>query len=327
MTHDYCVFMCNWHPLWGLVFAHPYHPYGRRDRIFAMIVGLTEALLGAVIFAQSRGCAGNLKRDYELFRWTALPILVQDALLQRVAVLDAVLAGAQRDVAGDLAGCLAASARCFLSFLFIVSCFVLLLLHVIWEDFSTGRLIPFSHEVDARASLWSRAFPMWLEIVLQWHVGWLPIHFLLPGLGFFWRWKAEKRERDYNRLLRDMRDAEDSLELAAVSWTSSDATAVSASALQGRWIMHRGRQPEEIHVRGTKFLDGMSLVIIDEDATLNYKLADGTKCWLASCTAGLRKEVVWSTDSSKCPTILWQQQEADVNSVRTMRTVSTRSAT
>jgi hypothetical protein len=51
--YDYIFFVCNWHPIIGILFCHPNHPWTKRERFLMMLVSMCITLVPAAFIGKT----------------------------------------------------------------------------------------------------------------------------------------------------------------------------------------------------------------------------------------------------------------------------------
>lgn len=194
---DWIFFVLQWHPLLGVFFCHPAHPYSKRERIAVLIFECAATLLPSallVLCSEAAEKGGIVDKDHEeklshglILVCVTLPVAIVELLLYQLAIVDVYIK--DRDLIPSwriddycLTG-LAIIARgifcCFVSMTIFYAVFVAMLSDIIM--LSTG------HPVGALLH------PFVVSRLQSW-ILWFFIWTFLPYLGFISAWSKERRE-------------------------------------------------------------------------------------------------------------------------------------
>lgn len=175
---DYVFFVLNWHPLLGMFFSHPAHPWSKVERIATFVFSCCLSMLPSALVVHFTEEAGH--KDYEgilVFGMVTLPVLIWEIALYWIVVGDAFCKGK-----GCIHNCCAAIFRCYQKC--CLCCSALFSLGIFGLSLMLMELV--------KAPWYALLKPLAISRVQSW-VTWFPIWTFLPCLGFLWGWCEERR--------------------------------------------------------------------------------------------------------------------------------------
>jgi len=181
---DMLFFYCNWHPLLGMLFSHPCHPWAKKDRFVTFIVSCSLTALPAAVVAHLACETGNATGHHEvevvgmgiIFVFVTLPVMIFEVALYWIAIIH--IYGQGGGLCGKgLVGCSTAIGKCCFCAGLVLSAFMLgiCFIYVMYVNLDLVELVR----------------PFMVSRVQSW-VLWFPIWFFLPCLGYLHVWYMEK---------------------------------------------------------------------------------------------------------------------------------------
>lgn len=191
---DYCFYLVNYHPLLGMFFAHPQHPWSCKERVTTFIVSsalrlVPSAMVVWLIMKIDDEIEDNkdvLQEWYVdhliVFGCVTMPVSMFEIFMYQLGVLDTWCRGRGRGSRGrQFCDCLANAMKALR--IFCISFALAMALMV----FAMSIIIIAATE----APLGSLMKPFLLAEVQSWVV-WLPLYFFMPCKGFLHRWCKER---------------------------------------------------------------------------------------------------------------------------------------
>mmetsp|Transcript_28426 Transcript_28426/g.88406 ORF Transcript_28426/g.88406 Transcript_28426/m.88406 type:complete len:278 (-) Transcript_28426:140-973(-) len=174
---DYVFFVANWHPILGLVFCHPNHPWSKLERLEMFLISLAITLVpSAAIGAYFDEDPRWLRSKHALiFAFVTVPDIVVGVVLYQLSIADTRCP--------NLCGkCLDLTKKCCIVQVAFAGAVSVAVAYVILSQKNVSWTNLFVPLVEGR--LWSFLiwFPMWLVLPCQ--------------LGFLDLWCSERRAAD-----------------------------------------------------------------------------------------------------------------------------------
>lgn len=195
---DYIYFVCQWHPVLGILLSHPNHPWSKAERFGMFVISVAYSVIPSAVIAESEiGCMDKLK-DYPVetsaealvktsaealclgavksgaVLFITLPNIVLGVILYQLAIADTRCPACNRGCGGALTGL---KKCCFSCTLFIAM------------GLSIGAYFILK---SFNAPIVDLARPLVYGLVLSWAT-WFPLFLLLPFIGFVHEWWMEKK--------------------------------------------------------------------------------------------------------------------------------------
>jgi uncharacterized membrane protein YsdA (DUF1294 family) len=219
---DYRFFVCNWHPLLGMFFSHPMHPWSKLERLamFACSACLSLVPIALQIQGGTKGelrNTGNAAAALKLFLLVSLPLMLWELVAYRMSIMDIYCMGKHE--------CIAKCARIIKNCVLVLSliggvfCAVVAIVYIMPKaDEPMPKL--FMGLIVSRVQMW---------------IVWFPLYLLIPFLGFVPVWCQEKSRVDEVKI--SMEDVE--------AQTCPDGVAEVASTPQKTLCTICGKTREE----------------------------------------------------------------------------------
>mmetsp|Transcript_9317 Transcript_9317/g.16162 ORF Transcript_9317/g.16162 Transcript_9317/m.16162 type:complete len:261 (-) Transcript_9317:120-902(-) len=168
---DLLFFICNWHPLIGIILSHPNHPWTKRQRLSMMLLSLSITMVPSAYI----GIYHILweERLFYTILFVTLPDTVLGAILYQLSIAET-----RRwcGLCAPLWTCIRQCLFCItltLGGLSTCICYVIL-------------------QVEGETRWGKMLEPLFFGLALS-YITWLPLHLVLPcKLGFFSNWCAEQ---------------------------------------------------------------------------------------------------------------------------------------
>jgi len=177
---DWIFFVCQWHPLLGILLCHPYHPWTKADRLKMFIISTALTMIPAI--AVSKWVANNLPEDNEAARKTATKI----GTLLFVTIPDIIIGVVLYQLSIANTRCPVCS--CWESISkFCNNCFLCIGL----TSCGISYLMLKDHPNDLLEALKPLAYGKGYSLAT-----WFPIWYLLPCVGYWLVWRGERLEAE-----------------------------------------------------------------------------------------------------------------------------------
>merc|ERR1711879_130869 len=91
---DFFFFVCQWHPLIGILMCHPNHPWSKRDRIQMTVISLCLTMIPAVWVGQryegqkDSNPLAKFERTTETIFLITIPDIIYGVLLYQLSIAD-----------------------------------------------------------------------------------------------------------------------------------------------------------------------------------------------------------------------------------------------
>jgi len=170
---DYFFFVGNWHPFFGMLLSHPYHPWTKKERFLTFFVSCSITMLPVALFTKNLTQNGQSELEVVavqigIFMGITLPVMLVEVALYWLSIGDIFCkGGCCAEIVGGLKNCCLCVSLCISAICLLVS--------YVWMEGQdpVGLIKPF---------LISRC---------QSYVTWFPIWFILPCMGFAHCWSME----------------------------------------------------------------------------------------------------------------------------------------
>jgi len=83
---DYLFFVCNWHPMLGMLFCHPNHPWTKTERVLMFAISLAISIIPSAVIASSVSNAAASTSATLLF--VTLPNIIVGVVLYQLSIAD-----------------------------------------------------------------------------------------------------------------------------------------------------------------------------------------------------------------------------------------------
>lgn len=188
VVRDYLFFVAQWHPLLGICYSHPAHPWSKDQRLIMLLVTvavttLPSARLMRILDASGGDDETQIATHLEIFAHITLPVMLGECALYRLAVLDLYCKGRRGPccrVCGRLVQCMQ---RC---------CFLAALIFSGLMLFASSCLLLGSSLMGGNSLLGGLRLIM-VSCIQSW-ITWFPIWLVLPYVGFLHYWHIEQRQ-------------------------------------------------------------------------------------------------------------------------------------
>lgn len=193
MWKDYWYFVANWHPLFGICFAHPAHPWKREQRLVTLVMTIAMTALLPALRAwllHHTATSGDkepspeelhgpvilwLVSQWKIFTHVTIPVMLWQAALYRLSILD-LYCKDRRDPCCQFLAVLVQTIRRW--------CFLISLVFA-------GMMMMTSFFMVLGRFLFVR--PIATSLVQSW-IAWFPIWLFLPYVGFVHSWRSEQSQ-------------------------------------------------------------------------------------------------------------------------------------
>lgn len=192
---DYVFFVCQWHPLLGMCFSHPAHPWNKCERFLTFVLSLCLTVLPVELLLHE--IEGNTELEKHSF-WITLtmvtfPVMIFESLLYWISIGDIFCKGK--------GCCCDALSKVFQCFKNCCLCFsVVLALAIAASSYQLAKQYGLRGRDLIRPTLLSRT---------QSWILWFPINLFVPIIGFLPVWCMEARQTPEER---DAYDDDDELD-------------------------------------------------------------------------------------------------------------------
>mmetsp|Transcript_38265 Transcript_38265/g.82761 ORF Transcript_38265/g.82761 Transcript_38265/m.82761 type:complete len:257 (-) Transcript_38265:415-1185(-) len=175
LGRDLWFFIGNWHPFLGLFFSHPLHPWGKRERIFALVASCCFNLLLSTLFTKVAHADDwdQASRSLVLFICVTLPVMVFEVIFYWLSIGDVFCQGGPLHCCAQFVRCAKYVCGCctaVFALATLLSSYILLTrnqLDAVGRPFAVSRMTTY--------------------------VLWLPLWMVLPFVGFCHCWGSESR--------------------------------------------------------------------------------------------------------------------------------------
>eukprot|EP00928_Gymnodinium_smaydae_P042588 TRINITY_DN28651_c0_g1_i1.p1 TRINITY_DN28651_c0_g1~~TRINITY_DN28651_c0_g1_i1.p1 ORF type:complete len:250 (-),score=25.75 TRINITY_DN28651_c0_g1_i1:55-804(-) len=168
---DYVFFVCNWHPLLGIILCHPNHPWSKMERLSMTLISLAICMVPSAVIGKSYPGHHVLSLPLTVL-FVSIPDFVCGVILYQVSIAETRCPA--------LAPCFQCLTHCLMCIAFSFGLLSSLICASILHDgSSTHWATMLGPLVYGKAISYLTWFPLWL---------------LLPcNLGFLSLWNAEKQ--------------------------------------------------------------------------------------------------------------------------------------
>lgn len=178
LCKDYWFFVCNWHPLLGLLMSHPAHPWSKLERLATFMFSACFSLMPIALQLQG-GRRGKLKgNDAEaqakLLLYVSLPLMLWEFALYWINIMDIYCRGR----------CFEKCGRAFKNIILLIS----VAGGAFFAWIAIAVILPEADEPLSRllGKLLNSRVQMWIV--------WFPLYFFAPFIGFLPVWCKEKKK-------------------------------------------------------------------------------------------------------------------------------------
>jgi len=168
---DYFFFVCNWHPLVGMFFCHPNHPWSKRERLTMTLISLSVTMVPSAMIGTTFAADAAAKKLF-----TILGVTIPDAVIGVILY--------QLSIADSRYGC----HMCAPLWSCLRSC--LMCMALVGGVVSTAACYTILHADGV--THWDKMFgPLATGIAVS-YLTWFPLWLIIPcQLGFISNWSAE----------------------------------------------------------------------------------------------------------------------------------------
>lgn len=188
VSRDYLFFVAQWHPLLGICYSHPAHPWRKDQRLIMLLltisfITLPTARLLKILDASGKEDETQVASHWEIFAHVTVPMMVWECALYRLAVLDLYCKGRKGAccrLCGKLVQCMQKccfSVAVIFSGMMILASFCFLL---------GGSLLGGNSMLGALRLIVVSCVQSWIT--------WFPVWMFLPYNGFLHYWHIEQRQ-------------------------------------------------------------------------------------------------------------------------------------
>lgn len=187
---DYIYFVCQWHPVLGILLSHPNHPWSKAERFGMFVISVAYSVIPSAAIAEAKihcmdGCKGSaletecdigcggLSKTSALIGIT-LPNVVLGVILYQLAIADTRCPACNRGCGGALTGL----KKCCFAYTLFIAMGLSIGAYFILKSFN--------------APIVDLARPLVYGLVMSWAT-WFPLFLLLPFIGFVHEWWMEKK--------------------------------------------------------------------------------------------------------------------------------------
>lgn len=170
---DYLFFVCNWHPMLGMVLSHPNHPWTKWERFLMFLISLAISIIPSAVIASSLDEPAWISLMTIVF--VTVPNIITGVILYQLSIADT------RQACAFCAPCLNMTKNCCMCYTLFIGLFGTGVSYMIMTKESKNP------DWDAMLN------PLIMGQVYS-QVTWIPLWLILPcQLGFLSLWCSEKK--------------------------------------------------------------------------------------------------------------------------------------